>query len=54
MNIVYLDLETKYLADEVGGWESIDRVRQLHEYGRTHKHIYITDGRQRRPVQVSW
>jgi DEAD/DEAH box helicase domain-containing protein len=32
----------------------VDIVRQLHEYGRTHKHIYITDGRLRRPVQVSW
>jgi len=26
MNIVYLDLETKYLADEVGGWDYIDRL----------------------------
>ncbi|MCS6919141.1 MAG: ribonuclease H-like domain-containing protein [Fimbriimonadales bacterium] len=26
MNIVYFDLETKYLADEVGGWDYIDRM----------------------------
>lgn len=26
MSIVYLDLETKYLADEVGGWDYIDRL----------------------------
>ena len=26
MNIVYFDLETKYLADEVGGWDYIDRL----------------------------
>lgn len=26
MNIVYFDLETKYLADEVGGWDFIDRM----------------------------
>jgi DEAD/DEAH box helicase domain-containing protein len=26
MNIVYFDLETKYLADEVGGWDFIDKM----------------------------
>ncbi|GIV04617.1 MAG: hypothetical protein KatS3mg016_0192 [Fimbriimonadales bacterium] len=26
MNIVYFDLETKYLAEEVGGWDFIDRM----------------------------
>ncbi|MCS7301111.1 MAG: ribonuclease H-like domain-containing protein [Fimbriimonadales bacterium] len=26
MNIVYFDLETKYLAEEVGGWSFIDRM----------------------------
>ncbi|MFN4032873.1 MAG: ribonuclease H-like domain-containing protein [Fimbriimonadales bacterium] len=26
MNIVYFDLETQYLADEVGGWNHIDRM----------------------------
>jgi DEAD/DEAH box helicase domain-containing protein len=26
MNIVYFDLETKYLADEVGGWDNIHRL----------------------------
>ncbi len=26
MNIVYFDLETKYLAEEVGGWDYIDRM----------------------------
>lgn len=26
MNIVYFDLETKYLANEVGGWDYIDRM----------------------------
>jgi DEAD/DEAH box helicase domain-containing protein len=26
MSIVYFDLETKYLADEVGGWDYIDRL----------------------------
>jgi hypothetical protein len=26
MNIVYFDLETKYLADEVGGWDNIHRM----------------------------
>lgn len=26
MNIVYFDLETKHLADEVGGWDYIDRL----------------------------
>ena len=26
MSIIYLDLETKCLADEVGGWDYIDRL----------------------------
>lgn len=26
MNIVYFDLETQYLADEVGGWDYIDKM----------------------------
>lgn len=26
MNIVYFDLETKYLSDEVGGWSNIERM----------------------------
>lgn len=26
MNIVYFDLETKYLAEEVGGWDLIDKM----------------------------
>jgi len=34
--------------------QDVDIVRQLHEYGRTHKHIYITDGRLRRLVSVNW
>lgn len=34
--------------------QDVDIVRQLHEYGRANKHIYITDGSLRRPVKVNW
>ena len=34
--------------------QDVDIVRRLHEYGRANKHIYITGGSQRRPVQVNW
>jgi DEAD/DEAH box helicase domain-containing protein len=34
--------------------QDVDIVRQLHEYGRTHKHIYIMDGSLRRRVKVNW
>jgi DEAD/DEAH box helicase domain-containing protein len=34
--------------------QDVDIVRQLHEYGRANKHIYITGGSQRHLVQVNW
>ena len=34
--------------------QDVDIVRQLHEYGRANKHIYITDGSLRRRVKVNW
>jgi DEAD/DEAH box helicase domain-containing protein len=34
--------------------QDVDIVRQLHEYGRANKHIYITGGSQRHLVKVNW
>jgi DEAD/DEAH box helicase domain-containing protein len=45
---VHIDKVIRYCEQDV------DIVRQLHEYGRANKHIYITDGSLRRRVKVNW